>query len=620
MTNQKRKFVEQLYVPSVVAVVLWAASFAPPLLALDRPVSSDEQIAAANRPGTVVIHAHWQSTLQFLKGQLDPDGMAELRSFFQEAKKQLLAKRGRRAKQLEGEELQAIMLAILQKLEQNPSHYIIPTTRHMVQPTVSDWGGTGFIITPDGYLVTNAHVVARSSEVDDDLRSNGLKSVILKDLQQFEDALNFDLTQEMKELFAKAELKYYLAFSKLDPPSVEITAEIATAIPGAGIDIRPFPCDVRKQGETSPGKDVAILKIEQRDLPTVPLGDDRKLQIGSHIVVLGYPGMADIQRIFPELAAETGEGMKHGVESTLTQGDLSARKTMPGGWEALQTSAEINHGNSGGPAFNDRGEAIGIATFGPGEKGINFLVPSSVVFEFLNEINVQPQEGRLTHMYRAALADFDAHHYRAALDKFQQINNLNPGFPFVQKYITDAQGEISAGHDRTLPELPYGTIAAVIIALAIVITGAWFLMRKHVPASARATAGVGSAAAASTRVEVAPTSSPGPTAPVRQERNFGSIRCTVGTSPGSRYLISKQGLVIGRDSGKCQIVLSDDAVSKEHAWIVPLDDGVVVIDRGSTNGVYLNSTDSPRISKVRLQHGDRIFIGKGAAVFTYLSN
>jgi pSer/pThr/pTyr-binding forkhead associated (FHA) protein len=44
----------------------------------------------------------------------------------------------------------------------------------------------------------------------------------------------------------------------------------------------------------------------------------------------------------------------------------------------------------------------------------------------------------------------------------------------------------------------------------------------------------------------------------------------------------------------------------------------VVIDRGSSNGTFLNSTDTPGVNKVALKSGDRIFIGKkGAAVFTY---
>ena len=75
---------------------------------------------------------------------------------------------------------------------------------------------------------------------------------------------------------------------------------------------------------------------------------------------------------------------------------------------------------------------------------------------------------------------------------------------------------------------------------------------------------------------------------------------------------------MGRDASKCQVVFNEDTVSSEHAWIVPVDNNVVVIDRGSSNGTYINSVESPRVSKVGLQNGDRVYLGKqGAVVFTY---
>jgi len=66
-------------------------------------------------------------------------------------------------------------------------------------------------------------------------------------------------------------------------------------------------------------------------------------------------------------------------------------------------------------------------------------------------------------------------------------------------------------------------------------------------------------------------------------------------------------------------VLPDDTVSGEHAWIVPVEGSVVVIDKGSSNGTYVNSVDSPRVSKISLKNGDRIFIGKKGPVATYFA-
>jgi len=96
---------------------------------------------------------------------------------------------------------------------------------------------------------------------------------------------------------------------------------------------------------------------------------------------------------------------------------------------------------------------------------------------------------------------------------------------------------------------------------------------------------------------------------------------TAGSLSGKRFKLTKEGLLIGRDAGKCQVVFSEETVSSEHAWIVPVDNGVVVIDRGSSNGTYINSTSSPKVSKIGLQNGDRVYLGKqGAAVITYFSS
>jgi pSer/pThr/pTyr-binding forkhead associated (FHA) protein len=54
--------------------------------------------------------------------------------------------------------------------------------------------------------------------------------------------------------------------------------------------------------------------------------------------------------------------------------------------------------------------------------------------------------------------------------------------------------------------------------------------------------------------------------------------------------------------------------------VVPLDNGVAVIDRSSANGTYVNSTESPRIAKMVLKNGDRIFIGrKNPTEITYFA-
>ena len=553
-------------------------------------VLTDEQIASASKPATVVILTAWQGTVSFPKDTFSSQGMAAIQAY-------------RRRQHQQGVTEQAIMEAILQELARKPLQYFLPTEKWVHKDVTALARGSGFIITPDGYIVTNAHVILGDYPgfVEEQIVKQGLNDLFLSDLKQFSDALSYELTPDMAESFRKAEYQYYLKYEKLGRVGTTITARMENA--------GPFPCDVRKIGQVG-GKDIAIIKIEQHDLPTVPMGDDTKLRTGSHVVVIGYPGAADITM---------GQPFEAPGEATLTQGDISARRNLRAGWDAIQTSAEINHGNSGGPAFNDHGEVIGVATWLPPTelqaKGINFLIPSSVASEFLNELNVKPQEGRLAKLYKEGLADFDAHRYKRALEKFQQVNNLNPAFPFVQKYITDAQAEISAGRGGGLTEVPLWAMVTLIVALGVAVAGGLYFMRQRA-----LYAGAGAARMATPTSEHIASGSPRAAAGTIPQHSFGSLQCTAGAAQGRRFVITKQGLLIGRDASKCQIVLPDDAISKEHAWVVPVEGGVVVIDRGSTNGVYLNSTESPRVNKVRLQHGDRIYIGKGVAVFTYLSS
>jgi serine protease Do len=156
--------------------------------------------------------------------------------------------------------------------------------------------GSGFIISPDGRILTNAHVVDGAKEVD----------VKLTDRREFQ---------------AKV----------------------------LGID---------------PYSDVALIKIEAHDLPTVKLGNPSETQVGDWVVAIGSP---------------------FGFENTVTAGIVSAKgRSLPG--EAyvpfIQTDVAVNPGNSGGPLFNLQGEVIGINSqiFSRtgGYQGLSFATPIDV--------------------------------------------------------------------------------------------------------------------------------------------------------------------------------------------------------------------------------------------------
>lgn len=172
--------------------------------------------------------------------------------------------------------------------------------------------GSGFIISADGYILTNAHVVSSADEI----------TVKLNDKREFR-------------------------------------AEII------GVD--------RKT-------DIALLKIEARNLPKVTQGDPSKLRVGEWVVAIGSP---------------------FGFESSVTAGIVSAKGrslAQENYVPFIQTDVAINPGNSGGPLFNMKGEVVGINSQiysrTGGYMGLSFAIPIDVAADISTQLKVTGKVSR----------------------------------------------------------------------------------------------------------------------------------------------------------------------------------------------------------------------------------
>jgi serine protease Do len=179
------------------------------------------------------------------------------------------------------------------------------------QPRTQEAQGSGFIVTKDGYILTNNHVVDGADQV----------KVVLLDHRSF-----------------KAKV-------------------------------------VGHDAQT----DVAVLKIDASDLPTVPLGDDARTRVGEWALAIGNP---------------------FGLDFTVTAGIISAkgRSTQLASLNAdkyriqdfIQTDAAINPGNSGGPLVNIRGEVVGINSAIASETGsytgYGFAIPITLAKTVMDDI------------------------------------------------------------------------------------------------------------------------------------------------------------------------------------------------------------------------------------------
>lgn len=172
--------------------------------------------------------------------------------------------------------------------------------------------GSGFIIDPDGYVITNAHVVRGARQI----RVN---------------------------------------------------------LPGAAIDESPIRSINRERGTTVEATvvgadeaiDLALLKINTKGLPALPLSNYDRLRQGDLVFAFGSP---------------------EGLQNSVTMGVVSATARQPDPDNVMvyvQSDAPINRGNSGGPLVNVDGEVVGINTYilsaSGGNEGLGFAIPSSTV-------------------------------------------------------------------------------------------------------------------------------------------------------------------------------------------------------------------------------------------------
>jgi serine protease Do len=129
-----------------------------------------------------------------------------------------------------------------------------------------------------------------------------------------------------------------------------------------------------------PKTDVAVLKIDARNLPTVSLGNSRDLKVGQWVLAIGSP---------------------FGFTNSVSAGVVSAKgRALPGDGYVpfIQTDAAVNPGNSGGPLIDSRGEVVGITsqiyTGSGGFQGLSFAIPIELATSVKDQIVAT---GKATH-------------------------------------------------------------------------------------------------------------------------------------------------------------------------------------------------------------------------------
>jgi S1-C subfamily serine protease len=168
--------------------------------------------------------------------------------------------------------------------------------------------------------------------------------------------------------------------------------------------------------------DLAVIQAEgQVPVPALELGDSDALEVGETVLAFGSP---------------------FGLDGTLTQGIVSARRDLGPVEGVIQTDAAVNPGNSGGPLVNTRGQVVGVNTAilsrTGGSHGIGFAIPSTYVQAFLGRLREQIARGGASPASAAATPEGDtgavwlgilADDFRARGVQGVRVQRVVPGGP-----------------------------------------------------------------------------------------------------------------------------------------------------------------------------------------------
>lgn len=333
--------------------------------------------------------------------------------------------------------------------------------------------GSGFLVSNNGYIATNGHVVVYSAKdmlVDALLQNKTL-------LQKYLAGLKLN-TKQIVEVMSRADLTasavgkiYAIPDNSLrlkNQREITVVATGKSALPLRNeddlkkltigfqqtTDLRQAAVvgyDYKSEDKLSiitkssngfSASDVALLKIDVADAPFIELSDTAARQT-QPVTLFGFPGDADNELIDNST-----------TDVTVTKGIINAvRDAAGGGGKLYQTDADASRGNSGGPAVNDNGFAIGLLTYryDSGESGDAAKSYVRDIKDFRDLLDTKgitlSYEGKVQELWSEGLDLYSKRYYSSALEKFEQVRNLYPSHRLAELYADMSRQEITSGKD-----------------------------------------------------------------------------------------------------------------------------------------------------------------------------
>ena len=296
--------------------------------------------------------------------------------------------------------------------------------RKDIKPDGTSLGsGSGFVVSEDGYLITNHHVIKKSYDI--------ITAISRYNSQIDQLVGNATASLGTSPLFSTLENRTKQALRVEERPDDAPRASVYVRINSSTKYQNCRIVDVR------PDLDVAVLKVElseeEPSLTAVQYGSSSKLLVGQRVIAIGNP---------------------FGLDQSVSAGVVSAlnREMQSIGGEkiqnCIQTDAAINPGNSGGPLLNSKGKLVGINTaIISGSAGIGFAVPVDKVKCVINDIiskdRVVNNPGRGAapgwlgiDIASLALSKVLSQKYYSGLDTGVFVSNVQDGSPAAVAGLT----------------------------------------------------------------------------------------------------------------------------------------------------------------------------------------
>ena len=315
--------------------------------------------------------------------------------------------------------------------------------------------GSGFLVSPRGWLITNAHVVYVAHEpprrwitahlMEKAFRADCLPAVLAArglapgDRPGLEDALAREV----------------VATTPADRVSLEPTISVVLQN-GLRLEAKIAKYSPPPAGEAMSGRDLALLRVGAADMPALALGDSERLKIGDKLSVIGFPGVV----MSHELLSASAK-----AQASVTHGAVSGFKQDRANQPIIQTDAAAESGTSGGPVVDGAGRVVGVMTSvtqgeGGTVQGFNFVIPAAAVRDFLSGTTVALDEpSRFNAAWHAGLGEYFAGRYSRATRHLTEANRLLPELPDVLRISAE-----NAARVKTQPLLPWSRVGGVLVA------------------------------------------------------------------------------------------------------------------------------------------------------------